>query len=149
MRVYLPAVLTELTDPTGLTARRARAVTPALRTALGPDADEEMAEYAALILAAEDSVDWLGDADPARRLVVAADLPEDEVGSDDGDLARVHAGEVPWSWVVSFHVDEADDGVRGLVTQARQGEGTARADVADVDLLWYDASERSGLAAES
>ena len=138
MRVYLPATLTELTEPAGLGPREARAVTPSLRAALGPDAD---------VLAAEDSLQRLGPDDPTRRVVAAADLPDAQVPAGQ-EVGRVSAPAVAWSQVVSFHVDEADDGVRGLVSAARRGERSAQAQVEDLDLLWYDVTEREVLAAE-
>ena len=147
MRVYLPITLTELTDPGGASARQARAVTPTLLAALGADADTETAEYAALVLAAEDSLHRLGEQDPARRLVAAAEIPQAEVGLGE-EVARVSVPAVSWSHVVSFHVDEADDGVRELVSAARRGEQRAQERVADLDLLWYDVTEREVLAAE-
>ena len=147
MRVYLPITLTELADPTGPSGRQARAVTPALRTALGPGVDEETAEFAALVLAAEDSLALLAEADPARRLVAAADVSEAQVRFGD-DVARVEVPTVSWSQVVSFHADENDDGVRALVSAARRGEQQAQAEVVDLDLLWYDVTERAVLAAE-
>ncbi|WP_147917948.1 DUF6912 family protein [Ruania zhangjianzhongii] len=147
MRVFLPITLTELADPAGPSGRQARAVTPALHTALGGGADEETAEFAALVLAAEDSLALLTEADPARRVVAAADVPEAQVQAGD-EVARVSVPAVVWSQVVSFHADENDDGVRALVTAARRGEPDAQAQVAELDLLWYDVTERAALAAE-
>ena len=147
MRVYLPVTLTELADPAGPDPRQARAVTPALRTALGGSADEETAEFAAQVLAAEDSLALLADADPARRVVAAADVPDAQVRTGE-DVGSVSVPAVAWSQVVSFHADENDDGVRALVTAARRGEPDAQAQVAELDLLWYDVTERAVLAAE-
>lgn len=54
-----------------------------------------------------------------------------------------------WSQVVvSFHADEDDDSVRALVSAARRGEQPAQAQVADLDLLWYDVTERAVLVGE-
>lgn len=147
MRVYLPATLTELADTEGLGAREARAVTASLRAALGADADVDTAEYAALVLAAADSLHRLGPDDPARRVVAAADLPDAQVPTGQ-EVGRVSAPAVAWSQVVSFHVDEADDGARALVSAARRGEQPAQAQVEDLDLLWYDVTEREVLTAE-
>lgn len=146
MRVYLPLTPTELAEPTGVSARQARAVTRSLRAVLGADADEETAEYAALVLAAEDSLALLTDADAPRRVVAAADVADPvESGSE---FARVSVPAVAWSQVVSFHVDSGDDGVRGLVSAARRGEQHAQAQVEDLDLLWYDVTERAVLVGE-
>lgn len=147
MRVYLPVTLTELTDPEGLSGREARALTRSLRAALGPDADSETGEYAALVLAAEDSLHRLGEQDPARRVVAAADVPDAQVRAGE-QVARVSVPAVVWSQVVSFHADEADDGVRAVVSASRRGEQRALAQVEDLDLLWYDVTEREVLAAE-
>ncbi len=147
MRVYLPVTLTELADPAGPGAREARAVTPSLRAALGPDADVETCEFAALVLAAEDSLHRLGEQDPARRVVAAADVPDRQVRTGQ-EVARVQVPSLAWSQVVSFHADEPDDGVRALVSAARRGEQRALAQVEDLDLLWYDVTEREALAAE-
>lgn len=147
MRVYLPVTLTELADPAGPSARQARAVTRSLRTALGTGADEETCEYAAMMLAAEDSLALLTDDDPARRVVAAADVPDGQVRTGD-EVARVSVPAVDWSQVVSCHADENDDGVRTLVSAARRGEQQAQAKVADLELLWYDVTERAALAAE-
>ena len=147
MRVYLPVTLTELTDPAGVSPRQGRAVTPPLRTALGDGTDEETAEFAALVLAGEDSLGLLAEADPARRVVAAADVPDAQVRTGE-ELAGVAVPAIVWSQVVSFHADEDDDGVRQLVSAARRGEQRAQEQVADLDLLWYDVSEREVLAGE-
>src|SRR5699024_6002368 len=103
-------------------------------------------EYAALVLAAEDSLHRLGEQDPARRVVAAADVPDGQVRAGE-QVARVSVPAVAWSQVVSFHADEADAGVRGVVSAARRGEQRAQAQVGALDLLWYDVTEREGLAA--
>lgn len=123
-------------------------MTPSLRAALGAQEDTETCEYAALVLAAEDCLHRLTESDPARRVVAAADVPDAQVrvGEEPG---RVKVPDLSWSQVVSFHVDESDDGVRGLVSAARRGDERALAQVAECDLLWYDVTERTVLAAES
>ncbi len=140
VRVYVPATLSLLAEleRTGeLRAPRGTAVTADLR-ALLPEEDQEGWEFDALLEAAELSLDLLA-ADPStptRRVVVAADLPEDAVVVDpaSGAAAVRLTRPVSRSWVVSVHVDEvsAQDAVR-----RRQVDG--------VDLLWYDASELVGL----
>ena len=61
MRIYLPASLDQLDPASGpLTARRAHAVTPALR-AMFSDEDDEGLEYAAQLAAADDSLELLAD----------------------------------------------------------------------------------------
>src|SRR5674476_1255397 len=65
-RIYLPSTLLELDSRHGLAPRLVHAVTPALRAAL-PDEDEEGLEYAAQLLAADDSLELLEGQAGARR----------------------------------------------------------------------------------
>ncbi|MDO8108602.1 hypothetical protein Q6348_15495 [Isoptericola sp. b441] len=150
MRIYLPATVTELGDPDGLVARVVHAVTPALRAAL-PDEDEEGLEFAAQLLAADDSLDLLGERPdaPLRRVVVAADVPQEAVAplaDDDAAPSAVRLlTAVPWSDVACAHVDEvaaAED-----VTAALAGDEDAADRLADRDLLWFDVGELARLAA--
>jgi len=104
-----------------------------------------------------------------RRLVVVADAavlppsggPPDRVAATVGERptgrSRVRlAGPVPWSSVVSLHVDEAEAAadvaaaVLALPAAAR-GEEEALYAVEDAearDLLWYDVTEAPVLLAE-
>jgi hypothetical protein len=90
------------------------AVTPALREAYA-SGDEEELEYAALNEAARASLRLLA-ADPgapARRVVLAAEIPADQVRWDvtDEEPARVVLGQpVPMAWLASAHVDAAEAG---------------------------------------
>ena len=153
MRIYLPATLTELDDPDGLAPRPVHAVTPALQAAL-PDEDEEGLEYAAQLLAADDSLDLLADAPRPvrRRLVVAADVNEDEIEALPADdahapsLVRLLVA-VPWDVVACAHVDEPE--AHADVTAALSGDDDAAERLADRDLLWYDRSELGRLAAQA
>ncbi|QOR69700.1 hypothetical protein IM660_13615 [Ruania alkalisoli] len=147
MRVYLGATLDDLDSSDGLIARPARAVTTSLRQALGTDADEEMAEYAALVLAAEDSLRLLADGAPLRRVVAAADVP-DTAATPGEELARVHVPDLTWTDVVSFHVDSGEAHVRDLLERAVAGEAQAISAVGEEDLLWYDVTERETLLGE-
>jgi hypothetical protein len=145
VRIYLPATLDELGAPDGLEPRPVHAVTPALRVAL-PDEDDEGLEYAAQLLAADDSLDRLAGDGPAgrRRLVVAADVAEDVVVPvDDGadvapSVVRLTVA-VPWSDVACVHVDEP--AAEPDVVAALDGDEDAAERLADRDLLWYDHSE--------
>lgn len=119
MRVYLPAtttVLHRLLDegrlPGPLTVF---AVTPELRGFYElTDSDEEELEYAALLGAARASLRLL-DVDPAaarRRVVLAADLPDDAVAplSDpdtDRGAARASA-DLALADVASAHIDTSE-----------------------------------------
>lgn len=149
MRIYLPATLSELADPEGLGPRVVHAVTPGLRAAL-PDEDEEGLEYAAQLLAADDSLDLIDDGAP-RRLVVAADVAEEAVVPLDDDDAAPSAMRllepVVWEDVACAHVDEA--AAAADVTATLAGDEVAADRLAERDLLWYDVSELPGLAREA
>lgn len=147
MRIYLPSTPSELRG-TGLPARLVHAVTPALRAAL-PDEDEEGLEYAAQLLAADDSVELLAAAPGTspRRVVVAADVPESLVTA----VADPHAPsvvelttDIGWDDVACAHVDEAD--AERDVRSAADGDDDAGERLADRDLLWFDVSELPDLA---
>lgn len=167
MRLYVPAVLADLELPE-IGPRLACAVTPALRAAL-PEEDEEGLELSAFLSAADLAVLRLADGQgPYRRVVLALELPDstsfaapsaagggtgDEVAGAVGaaDLADLGCvvGEIPptpWSALVSLHVDEpeASDAVRAALT-----DDTAFEELAEIDLLWFHASERSALVTDT
>ncbi|NHC13017.1 DUF6912 family protein [Motilibacter deserti] len=165
MRVYLPST------PRGLAALLeqrevgppplvAFAVTPALREWYA-EGDEEELEYAASDLAAAASLERLqaetsaGAASAARRVVVAADVPDASV-QPDAALGRggVRLGAaVPLARIASVHVDdaEAEPDVRAALQAlpaARAGDGDAAFTVEQVEgheLLWYATQEVEGL----
>src|SRR6266699_6411280 len=90
------------------------AVTPTLREAYA-SGDEEELEYTALTEAARASLRMLADdpAAPPRRVVLAAELPADEVKLDarNDEPARVLIGAaVPVKLLASAHVDDAEAG---------------------------------------
>ncbi|WP_149202610.1 DUF6912 family protein [Actinotalea subterranea] len=153
MRIYLPCTLAELGAKAGLSPRVVHAVTPALRAAL-PDEDEEGLEYAAQLLAADDSLDRL---DPTsvggrRRVVVAADVPAAVVDSvDEGEEHAPSAvrltTSVGWDDVACAHVDEP--AAEGDVVAAAAGDEAALERLAERDLLWYDVSELGRLAVKA
>ncbi len=148
MRIYVPSTLAELDPRHGLAPRLVHAVTSALRAAL-PDEDEEGLEYAAQLLAADDSLDRLDGSDaPRRRVVVAADVPEAVVEAvDEPHAPSVVRLTTPIGWddVACAHVDEA--GAVDDVVAALAGDDEAVDRLADRDLLWYDVSELDRLAA--
>ena len=143
MRVFLPSTLPALAlalrtgqgqDPNqGQGPNHGFAVTPALREAYA-SGDEEELEYAALTEAARASLRLLA-ADPAappRRVVLAAEIPTEEIRWDtrDDEPARVLiANAVPLAWLASAHVDDlaAAGDVRSAV------EALAAADAGDED----------------
>lgn len=148
MRIYLPSAWSELADPAGLEPRVVHAVTPALRAAL-PDEDEEGLEFSAQLLAADDSLERMGpEPAVARRVVIAADVPEDAVAplDDPDEIPSAVRLLVPVSWddVACAHVDEA--AAEAQVRAALGGDDQAAEDLVERDLLWYDASELAGLA---
>jgi hypothetical protein len=129
MRVFLPSTLPALAevlragqvganpdsspaaDPGPLSGY---AVTPALREAYA-SGDEEELEYTALTAAARASLRMLaGDpAVPPRRVVLAAEIPAEQVKLDarDQEPSRVLiAVAVPVAWLVSAHADDTDAG---------------------------------------
>jgi hypothetical protein len=129
MRVFLPSTLPALAealragclgpgpgpDPAaGPGTLSGYAVTPALREAYA-SGDEEELEYSALTEAARASLRMLAEdpAAPPRRVVLAADIPADQVKPDaqDSEPGRVMVGAaVPIDRLASAHVDEAEAG---------------------------------------
>lgn len=147
MRVYLPAVAADLAEPDGLPARTAHAVTPALREA-SPGESEEDLEVPAFLAAAAASLAALTSDDVPVRVVVSADVA-DAAPIAGPDVTQVQAPAVPWSAVVSIHVDDADDPDAVAVVRAAVGgeDDDAAAAADELDLLWYDASELDELRA--
>ena len=165
MRVFLPSTLPALaevlragqvgSDPG---PQPGYAVTPALREAYA-SGDEEELEYAALTEAARASLRMLAndEAAPPRRVVLATDLPAEEVKLDahDHEPARVLvSAAVPLARLASAHVDDAEAGpdVRAAVDAleaADAGDEDARFAVDGAEgheLGWYATQELSYLA---
>src|SRR3954452_21022241 len=119
MRVYLPATLPALAEALTsgeIEVRIAYAVTPALREWYA-EGDQEELEYAAMSAAARASLRLLaGSPDaPARRVVLAAEVPDGSVVHEGGgyesfgdhDRSAVRLRDVvPMKKVVSGHVDD-------------------------------------------
>ena len=163
MRVFLPSTLPALAQPlqagqVGPGPLPGFAVTPALREAYA-SGDEEELEYTALTEAARASLRQLaGDPDaPPRRVVLAADLPADQVkpdASDDEPARVVVLDAVPLNRLDAAHVDDADAGpdVRAAVEAlpaADAGDDDAQFAVDSADgheLLWYATQELRHLA---
>lgn len=162
VRVYVPATLSRLRNALAegvvpVTGGTALAVSDALRREY-PDWSEEDLEYLAMqdaaraslrLLAAEVGPDT-GDA-PALRVVVAADVPAEQVTVRvDLDRAAVRlTGPVAWRQVAAVHVDGADAGpavaaALPLVDAADLGDPDAEfamGSVEDFDLAWYAPGE--------
>jgi hypothetical protein len=162
MRVFLPTTLPGLAralqaGELGPGPVPGFAVTPALREAYA-SGDEEELEYAALSEAARASLRMLsGDpAAPPRRVVLAADVPAEQVSWDsgDGEPGRVVIGaSVPVALVAAGHVDDPEAGadVRSAaeaLTAADAGDEDARFTVDGAEgheLGWYATQELSYL----
>jgi len=139
MRIYLPATFTTLASALADGGVRdapytAYAVTPALRAAVGTD-DEEELEYAAMSMAADASLRMLA-ADPeapARRVVIAAELPERIVHpvaeAETPGQVRID-GVVPLKRIASAHID--DEAAAPDIKAGRTEEH---------ELLWYATQE--------
>ena len=158
MRVFLPSTLSALASAlsageVGPGPMPGFAVTPALREAYASGDAEEL-EYAALTEAARASLRMLA-ADPAappRRVVLAADLPAEQVKWDTRlrEPGRVLIDKaVPLTALVSAHVDDAE--AAADVRDAAQALPAADAGDADAkfavdgaeghELAWYATQE--------
>jgi hypothetical protein len=163
MRVFLPSTLPALAQAlragqVGPGPLPGFAVTPALREAYASGDTEEL-EYAALTEAARASLRMLaGDpAVPPRRVVLAAEIPPEQVSWDakHGEPARVIITQaIPLARLASAHVDapEADADVRSAadaLPAADAGDEDARFTVDGAEgheLGWYATQELSYLA---
>jgi hypothetical protein len=158
MRVYLPTTLTALgcllrAGTVGPAPVHGYAVTPALREWYA-SGDQEELEYVAMAHAARASLRLLADDPqaPRRRVVLAADVPDEQVGHngafDEPTLVEVSTP-VAMDRVVSAHVDD-------LVAVADIAEAAAALPAADKgdddaqfavdgaeghELLWYASQE--------
>jgi uncharacterized protein DUF6912 len=168
MRVYLPSTLPALAKAltageVGPVPVRGYAVTPALREWYAAGDLEEL-EYAALTAAARASLRLIADAAdgpqdvPPRRVVLAAEVPDDIVTKQPGD-AVLDAGTdratvwltapVPLAKLVSGHVDDlaAADDVRtamAALPAADAGDEDAQFSVGAAEgheLMWYATQE--------
>jgi hypothetical protein len=163
MRVYLPSTLPALAEllrhpDTALPSARGFAVTPALREWYSSGDIEEL-EYVALMQAARASLRLLltDAAAPRRRVVLAAELPEDKIVSVAGfdEPARVEL-KVPIriADLVSGHVDDplAARDIAAAVAAlpaADAGDDDARFVVDGAEgheLMWYATQELPDLA---
>ena len=165
MRVFLPSTLPALaevlragqvgSDPG---PQPGYAVTPALREAYA-SGDQEELEYAALTEAARASLRMLAvdQAAPPRRVVLAAELPAEQVKLDahDREPARVLVNAaVPLARLVSAHVDDAVAGpdvrtAADALEAADAGDEDARFAVDGAEgheLGWYATQELPDLA---
>jgi hypothetical protein len=163
MRVYLPTTLTALAcllhaGAIGPAPVRGFAVTPALREWYATGDLEEL-EYIAMAHAARASLRLLADDPraPRRRVVLAADVPDEQIQHDGGfDEPTVVEVRVPVavSQVVAGHVDDlvAVAGIAEAVAAlpaADRGDDDAQFVVDGAEgheLLWYASQELASLA---
>ena len=163
MRIYLPATLPALADvlhqgEVGPPPLHAFAVTPALRESYASGDLEEL-EYVAMTHAARASLRLMSHDPgiPRRRVVIAADVPDEHVGFsggfDEPTLVEVSVP-VPLSWVASGHVDDPlatpdiDRAVAALAA-ADAGDPDAQFLVDGAEgheLLWYATQELACLS---
>lgn len=163
MRVYLPSTLPALatllrTAEIGQPLVRGFAVTPGLREWYASGDMEEL-EYVALLHAARASLRLLHDdpAAPRRRVVLAAELPEELIivgaGFDEPALVEIKKA-VPLGLIISGHVDEPDamgeiEAAVAALPSADRGDDDARFTVDGAEgheLLWYATQELRHLA---
>ena len=165
MRLFIPATLTmleTLLDAGEMPVRSgtAFAATPALIESYA-EGDMEEIEHVAFLEAARASLRLLGgeldsgtahEAHPYRRVVVSADVPDEQVTPRpdlDTAVVRLTGGTAAMSAIATVHVDLAGavDLVRDAVEavdRADLGDEDAEltvGDALDVDLAWYDAVE--------
>jgi hypothetical protein len=151
VRVYVPTTLRGLAAAVaagglGPAPFHAHAVTDALRAAL-PGAGEEDWEYAAASAASQTSVGMLDAQEPARRVVLAVDVPAPRPVDGDDDPTLVEVDEVvPMRRVAAVLADSQD--AEAAVAAARDAvrEGAADAPRAlerclDHELGWWATQE--------
>ena len=151
VRVYVPTTLRGLAAAVaagglGPAPFQAHAVTDALRAAL-PGAGEEDWEYAAASAAGQTSVGMLDAQEPARRVVLAVDVPVARPADAGDDPTLVEVDEVvPLRRVAAVLADSED--AEGSVAAARDAalHGTADAPRAlecclDHELGWWATQE--------
>ncbi|AKK02540.1 DUF6912 family protein [Corynebacterium epidermidicanis] len=159
MRVYVPAtfeILRELNENGVFTARSGWgfAVTPTLIESFESGDEEEIAHFA-FIDAARASLRLLGmgvSQHPHRRVVITADLPDEQVtlADDQGDtVVKIQPAHIALSEVAALHVDiesseEATAKAIDAIHAADLGDEDAELAVGDADdnfMAWYDPVE--------
>jgi hypothetical protein len=158
MRVYLPATLPAvaallLSEQISQPPVRGYAVTPALREWYSSGDMEEL-EYIALLHAARASLRLLRDDSqaPRRRVVLAAELPEEQIvgnaGFDEPALVEIKIA-VPLAKIVSGHIDDPAAAAEiaaaaAALPAADAGDDDAKFAVDSAEgheLLWYATQE--------
>ncbi|USR79668.1 DUF6912 family protein [Arcanobacterium pinnipediorum] len=147
MRIYIPLTLSDLSAPR-VSARRVHAVTAELR-AMITDEDNEGYEYIATLAAADDSLRLLDKNStlPLRRVVGVAEVADNivrPVRQPQLPTEQDVIADLEWNEIESFHIDAP--GSESLVARALNGDEEAFLATGDIELLWYDISERQHLS---
>ena len=156
VRVYVPTTMTGLrqlvqADGVGPAPFLAHAVTDAVRNELA-DAGEEDWEYAASTAAAQSSLAMLHEDDPARRVVIAVDVPSARpAGTEDPTVVEVD-DVVPFRLVGAVLADAADAEDHVAAARDALAAGATDADrladrCLDHELGWWAAQEIGDLLA--
>jgi hypothetical protein len=150
VRVYVPSTLRRLrqivtANGIGPAPFAAHAVTDALKVAYADGGEEEW-EYAAASAAAQSSVGMIGDGEPARRVVLAVDVPRVAAAdSDDPTVVQVDEA-VPFRRLAAVLADapeaEGDVGAARAAVAARTAEVERLLErCLDHELGWWAAQE--------
>lgn len=163
-RVYVPSTLSRLRAvlAAGLVSPGpfvAHAVTAAVRDALADSGEEEW-EYAAATVAAQSSVALLTEDEPARRVVLAVDVPAGPAdpagdGPDPEDPTLVEVGAAaPVRWLAAVLADSRE--AETVVAAARDAVARAAPEAdrllercLDLELGWWAAQEVEMLLEQS
>ncbi|MEO5708404.1 MAG: hypothetical protein ABIQ59_01085 [Nocardioidaceae bacterium] len=149
-RVYVPTTLSRLraivtVDGIGPAPFVGHGVTPEVRATL-PDGGEEEWEYAASTAAAQSSLGMLHENEPARRVVIAVDVPTARAaGTEDPTVVEVD-DVVPFRYVGAVLADAADAEADvaaardALAAQSEGADGLAERCL-DHELGWWAAQE--------
>ncbi len=159
VRVYLPSTLGRLAraraaGELGPAPLRAHGVTAVVRAELA-DAGEEEWEYAASTAAAQESVALLRGDEPARRVVVALDVPAADHGTETRTRRPSRGAPVPWRRVAAVLADAAEAGAAVAASRdalASAGRRTPRPLLdrcLDHELGWWAVQEVDDLLAAS
>jgi hypothetical protein len=156
MRVYIPSTLPALTvalktEEIGPAPVPGFAVTPALREGYASGDLDEL-EYVALLEAARASLRRIAEdpGAPARRVVLVAEVSDDDIGRSSDQPAAVQVlSAIPFTDVAAGHIDGlyAIDDVRAAVAAvaaADEGDEDARFTVDGAEgheLMWYATQE--------
>jgi hypothetical protein len=155
-RVYVPTTLSRLravvtADGIGPAPFVGHAVTPEVRSQLF-DVGEEEWEYAASTAAAQSSLGMLHEDEPARRVVIAVDVPAARpAGTADPTVVEVD-DVVPFRYVGAVLADaadaEADVAAARDALAVRSGDAEALSErCLDHELGWWAAQEIGELLA--